>query len=128
MDFGQSGRTRDLLERLRAFIATEVAPVEQRLWAARSEPHAQRRDTSAGDAWAVSPEFRELQRKAREQGLWNLFLPDPELGAGLSNVEYAPLAEEMGRSMFASAVFNCDAPDTGNMEVLYHYGSDAQKQ
>jgi acyl-CoA dehydrogenase len=128
MDFGQSGRSRDLLERLRAFIATEVAPVEQRLWAARSEPHAQRRDTSAADTWAVSPESRELQSKAREQGLWNLFLPDPELGAGLSNVEYAPLAEEMGRSMFASAVFNCDAPDTGNMEVLYHYGSDAQKQ
>ncbi|MEE2032641.1 acyl-CoA dehydrogenase family protein [Rhodococcus chondri] len=128
MDFGQSDRARDLLERLRAFIATEIVPVEQRLRAARSEPHAQRRDSSADQAWAVSPEFRELQRKAREHGLWNLFLPDPELGAGLSNVEYAALAEEMGRSIFASAVFNCDAPDTGNMEVLYHYGSDAQKQ
>jgi len=128
MDFAQSERSRDYLERLRAFIATEVAPVEERLRAARREAGAGRRDVGADERWAVSPEFRELQRKARDQGLWNLFLPDPELGAGLSNVEYAPLAEEMGRSQFASAVFNCDAPDTGNMEVLYHYGSEAQKE
>jgi len=128
MDFGQSERSRDLLDRLRTFISTEVAPVEQRLRAARSVAQAQRHDTSGADAWAVSPEFRALQRAARAEGLWNLFLPDPEFGAGLSNVEYAPLAEEMGRSMFASAVFNCDAPDTGNMEVLYHYGSAAQKE
>ncbi|MEZ5152203.1 acyl-CoA dehydrogenase family protein [Rhodococcus zopfii] len=127
MDFAQSERSRDYLERLRTFIATEVEPVEQRLRAARVEPFAQRGDSSGQDTWSVAPEFRELQRKAKEQGLWNLFLPDAELGAGLSNVEYAPLAEEMGRSPFASAVFNCDAPDTGNMEVLYHYGSAEQK-
>ncbi|WP_138999950.1 acyl-CoA dehydrogenase family protein [Rhodococcus zopfii] len=127
MDFAQSERSRDYLERLRTFIVTEVEPVEQRLRAARVEPFAQRGDSSGQDTWSVAPEFRELQRKAKEQGLWNLFLPDAELGAGLSNVEYAPLAEEMGRSPFASAVFNCDAPDTGNMEVLYHYGSAEQK-
>ncbi|HET8992629.1 MAG TPA: acyl-CoA dehydrogenase family protein [Rhodococcus sp. (in: high G+C Gram-positive bacteria)] len=125
MDFGQSARSLDYRERLRSFIVTEVEPVERHLRAVRSEALAQRREVTG--SWSVSPEFRELQRKAREAGLWNLFLPDPDLGAGLSNVEYAPLAEEMGRSMFASAVFNCDAPDTGNMEVLYHYGSADHK-
>ena len=128
MDFAQSERSRDYLERLRAFIAAEVTPVEQRLRAERRTTGEGRRDIDAAERWAVSPEFRELQRKARAEGLWNLFLPDAELGAGLSNIEYAPLAEEMGRSQFASAVFNCDAPDTGNMEVLYHYGSEAQKE
>jgi acyl-CoA dehydrogenase len=128
MDFAQSERSRDYLERLRAFIAAEVTPVEQRLRAERRTAGEGRRDIDAAERWAVSPEFRELQRKARAEGLWNLFLPDVELGAGLSNVEYAPLAEEMGRSQFASAVFNCDAPDTGNMEVLYHYGSETQKE
>ncbi|WP_326600834.1 acyl-CoA dehydrogenase family protein [Rhodococcus sp. PD04] len=128
MDFAQSERSRDYLERLRAFIAAEVTPVEQRLRAERRTTGEGRRDIDAAERWAVSPEFREMQRKARAEGLWNLFLPDAELGAGLSNVEYAPLAEEMGRSQFASAVFNCDAPDTGNMEVLYHYGSEAQKE
>ncbi|MFF0241042.1 acyl-CoA dehydrogenase family protein [Rhodococcus pyridinivorans] len=128
MDFAQSERSRDYLERLRAFIVAEVTPVEQRLRAERRTPGEERRDIDAAERWAVSPEFRELQRKARAEGLWNLFLPDAELGAGLSNIEYAPLAEEMGRSQFASAVFNCDAPDTGNMEVLYHYGSEAQKE
>ncbi|KSZ57805.1 acyl-CoA dehydrogenase [Rhodococcus pyridinivorans KG-16] len=128
MDFAQSERSRDYLERLRAFIAAEVTPVEQRLRAERRTAGEGRRDIDAAERWAVSPEFRELQRKARAEGLWNLFLPDAELGAGLSNVEYASLAEEMGRSQFASAVFNCDAPDTGNMEVLYHYGSEAQKE
>ncbi|MCW3468964.1 acyl-CoA dehydrogenase family protein [Rhodococcus pyridinivorans] len=128
MDFAQSERSRDYLERLRAFIVAEVTPVEQRLRAERRTPGEGRRDIDAAERWAVSPEFRELQRKARAEGLWNLFLPDAELGAGLSNIEYAPLAEEMGRSQFVSAVFNCDAPDTGNMEVLYHYGSEAQKE
>lgn len=128
MDFSHSERSREYLERLRVFIATEVAPVEARLLRARTAPFAQRADSSGAHRWSVPTEFTELQRKAREQGLWNLFLPDAELGAGLSNVDYAPLAEEMGRSRFASAVFNCDAPDTGNMEVLYHHGSDAQKE
>ncbi|WP_024795717.1 acyl-CoA dehydrogenase family protein [Tomitella biformata] len=118
MDFAHSARSREYLEKLRAFIATEVVPVEAQLRAERA----------AAVDWTVPPEYRELQRKARAAGLWNLFLPDAQLGAGLSNVEYAPLAEEMGRSPFNAGVFNCNAPDTGNMEVLYHYGSTAQKE
>ena len=120
MDFAQSPRSLDYLHRLREFIATEVAPVEAQLRAARK--------ASPTVDWSVPEEYRALQRKAREAGLWNLFLPDADLGAGLSNVEYATLAEEMGRSPFNAGIFNCDAPDTGNMEVLYHYGSAAQKE
>ncbi len=120
MDFALSPRAQDYLDRLREFIATEVAPVEAHIRAARK--------ASPTVDWTVPAEYRELQRKARAAGLWNLFLPDAELGAGLTNVEYAPLAEEMGRSPFNAGVFNCDAPDTGNMEVLYHYGSAAQKE
>ncbi|QCQ92982.1 acyl-CoA dehydrogenase family protein [Rhodococcus sp. SGAir0479] len=128
MDFAPSARSQEYLDRLREFIATEVAPVEARLRAQRVAPFAQRADVSGSATWQVPDEFRALQTAARERGLWNLFLPDAELGAGLTNVDYAPLAEEMGRSPFVSSVFNCDAPDTGNMEVLYHYGSDAQKE
>ncbi|MBV9773099.1 MAG: acyl-CoA dehydrogenase family protein [Gemmatimonadetes bacterium] len=124
MDFGLSPRAADLRERVRAFIREQVMPVE--------EEHFRRLAASGegGDwtRWTVSPEVEGLKSRARAEGLWNLFLPDPELGAGLTTVEYAPLAEEMGRSFLAPEVFNCNAPDTGNMEVLWHYGSPEQKE
>lgn len=119
MDFAQSERTRTLLERLDAFIQEEIAP--------REEPY-HRELLASQDPWVVLPVIEELKAKARENGLWNLFLPDQTHGAGLSNVEYAPLAERMGRSIIASEVCNCNAPDSGNMEVLLHFGSDEQKQ
>jgi len=125
MDFDHSPRTRELLERLDAFIEREVAP--------REEPY-HRELLANSNPWIVHPAIEDLKGKAREEGLWNLFLPgSPEIGgqaqgAGLSNVEYAPLAERMGRSLIASEVCNCNAPDTGNMEVLLHFGSPAQHE
>jgi acyl-CoA dehydrogenase len=119
MDFEHSERTCALLARLDAFIEQEIVP--------REEPY-HRQLLASDDPWVVLPVIDELKGKAREQGLWNLFLPDAEHGAGLSNVEYAPLAERMGRSIIASEVCNCNAPDTGNMEVLWHFGSPEQKQ
>jgi acyl-CoA dehydrogenase len=124
MDFTHTPRTQDYLRRLRSFIKDQVLPWEtEQLKTLAASPHG-------GDwrRWSPLPGIEELKAQARSAGLWNLFLPDPELGAGLSNVEYAPLAEEMGRSFFASEVFNCSAPDTGNMEVLWKYGTPEQKQ
>jgi acyl-CoA dehydrogenase len=119
MDFDHSPRTLELLERLNAFVEQEIVP--------REEPY-HRELLAREDPWVVLPAIEELKGMARERGLWNLFLPDPEQGAGLSNVEYAPLAERMGRSLIAAEACNCNAPDTGNMEVLWHFGSDEQKQ
>jgi acyl-CoA dehydrogenase len=119
MDFAHSPRTLELLERLNAFAEQEIAP--------REEPY-HRELLAREDPWVVLPAIEELKGMARERGLWNLFLPDPERGAGLSNVEYAPLAERMGRSLIAAEACNCNAPDTGNMEVLWHFGSEEQKQ
>ncbi len=120
MDFEQSDRAKDYIERVDKFIAEEIAPLEE-------EARLTMFDRSADERWQVPPELEELKAKARSQGLWNLFLPDPEYGAGLSNVEYAALAERMGRSFLAPEVFNCNAPDTGNMEVLHMFGDDEQK-
>jgi acyl-CoA dehydrogenase len=122
MDFSYSPRTQELQQRLSAFMAEHVFPAEARY-------HAEiEANTAAGRRWTPVPVIEELKPKARAAGLWNLFLPDSELGAGLSNQEYAPLAEIMGAVPWASEVFNCSAPDTGNMEVLVRYGTAAHKK
>ncbi len=119
MDFEPSPRSQDYLKRLTEFQEQEIIPRE----------HAYHRELLAlQDPWVVLPIVDELKAKARERGLWNLFLPDAERGAGLSNVEYAPLAEAMGGSLVSALVCNCNAPDSGNMEVLWHFGSDEQKE
>jgi acyl-CoA dehydrogenase len=122
MDFSYSERTEQLRERVGAFMAEHVYPAEARYWA---ELEA---NTQAGKRWTPLPVIEELKPKARAAGLWNLFLPESELGAGLKNAEYAPLAEIMGRVPWASEVFNCSAPDTGNMEVLVRYGTAEHKE
>ncbi|EWC63780.1 Isovaleryl-CoA dehydrogenase [Actinokineospora spheciospongiae] len=118
MDFAHSARATEYLDRVGEFIATEIDPVE---------PDHHRELAALDDPWVVLPVIEELKAKAKAKGLWNLFLPDTEHGAGLKNVEYAPLAELMGRSAIAPEVFNCNAPDTGNMEVLHMFGSQEQK-
>jgi acyl-CoA dehydrogenase len=111
--------TTSLHDRLESFMEAEVYPNE-RVYHQQLE--------SGPTRWAQPPIMDELQAKARAQGLWNLFLPEPEWGAALTNREYAPLCEVMGRSEIAPEVFNCSAPDTGNMEVFARYGSDAHKE
>ncbi len=134
MDFTPSPRAAELTERVGAFIATEVEPVE-----ADYQREIVRLRESGADAWRPLPVIAELQAKARAQGLWNLFLPREHAGdyaarfgtdggEGLSNVDYAPLAERMGASFLAPLVFNCNAPDTGNMETLLKYGDDRQRE
>jgi acyl-CoA dehydrogenase len=122
MDFDYSPRTKQLQAQVREFMDAYVYPAEQRYW---DEIDA---NTRAGRRWTPVPVIEELKPKARAAGLWNLFLPDSEYGAGLTNQEYAPLAEIMGRVPWASEVFNCSAPDTGNMEVLVRYGTPEQKK
>jgi acyl-CoA dehydrogenase len=121
MDFSYSPRTQALQQRVSAFMAEHVYPAEAAYWA---EIQA---NTAAGKRWTPLQVIEQLKPKARDAGLWNLFLPDSELGAGLSNQEYAPLAELMGAVPWASEVFNCSAPDTGNMEVLVRYGTAEHK-
>ena len=122
MDFDYSPRTKQLQAQVREFMDAHVYPNEQRY---HDEIEA---NTRAGKRWTPVPVIEELKPKARAAGLWNLFLPDSEYGAGLTNQEYAPLAEIMGRVPWASEVFNCSAPDTGNMEVLVRYGTPEQKK
>jgi acyl-CoA dehydrogenase len=121
MHFEPSARSRETLDRVRTFIAERITPVEEDVL------HAASRGPD-WTTWTDSPVVEDLKAQARAQGLWNFFLPDAKLGAGLTTLEYAPLAEAMGHSALAPEVFNCNAPDTGNMEVLYHYGDDAQKE
>lgn len=122
MDFTYSARTLDYLKRIDAFMEEHIFPAE-RVFADQVE--ANRR---AGNAWQPTTIMEELKVKARAAGMWNLFMPDNDIGAGLSNSEYAPLAELMGRSAIGSEPFNCSAPDTGNMEVLHRYGTAQQVQ
>ncbi|OEY66932.1 acyl-CoA dehydrogenase family protein [Marinobacter sp. X15-166B] len=118
MDFTITAKGRSYLERVKAFMAEEILPVEAQYY----------RDLAALDnRWVVLPVIEELKAKAKAQGLWNLFFPDEQYGCGLLNSDYALLAEEMGKSFLAPEIFNCNAPDTGNMEVLIHYGSPAQQ-
>ena len=124
MNFEPSAKSREYLERVRAFMAEHIEPVEGQYWQEVHEMNAH------GDwtRWRVHPLIEAVKKAAREAGLWNMFLPDPKLGAGLTTLEYAPIAELTGRSLMAPEAFNCNAPDTGNMEVLFRYGSDAQKK
>ncbi|MDP8946873.1 MAG: acyl-CoA dehydrogenase family protein [Actinomycetota bacterium] len=119
MNFDYSEKVRRLRTRLEAFMDELVYPNEK--------TYREQLET-AGDRWTVPPIMEELKREAREAGLWNLFLPDSEYGAGLTNLEYAPLCEVMGRSPIAPEVFNCNAPDTGNMAVLARYGTPDQRK
>ncbi|MDC0602211.1 acyl-CoA dehydrogenase family protein [Aliiglaciecola sp.] len=123
MHFEHSQKAQDYLARVKAFMKENVYPIEERIYAELEEMNP----TGDWKNWKLHPELEALKVKAREQGLANLFLPDDELGKGLSCLEYAPLAEEMGRVPFSPEIFNCNAPDTGNMEVLYHFGSEQQK-
>jgi acyl-CoA dehydrogenase len=133
VDFAPSPRAADLTERVRAFIAEEIEPVEGQYH--RDLAEARR----TGDPWQPLPLIEELKTKARDRGLWNLFLPAEHAGEyaarfgtdggqGLTNVDYAPIAELTGRSHIAPLVMNCNAPDTGNMEVLLRYGSEGQRR
>ena len=122
MSFELSGKTKALAERLTAFMDEFIYPNESHLQA-QTEAQRQR-----GEPWAPLALMEGLKEQARARQLWNLFLPDPTFGAGLSNLEYAPLCEIMGRSLTAPEVFNCSAPDTGNMEVLARYGTPEQQE
>jgi acyl-CoA dehydrogenase len=117
MNFDYTDKVKSLQQRLRAFMDEHIYPNEKRYY-----------QEIENDRWAPTKVIEELKPKARAAGLWNLFLPDDDNGAGLTNQEYAPLCEIMGRSILAPEVFNCSAPDTGNMEVLARYGTPEQKE
>src|SRR3954463_4074244 len=118
MEFELSERCKEFQERLQAFWYERVYP---------SEGVYEQQLREGGDPHFHPPVMEELKEEARSRGLWNLFLPDDEHGAGLSNLDYAPLAEIMGRTFLAAEACNCNAPDTGNMEVLAQFGSQEQK-
>src|ERR671923_3031055 len=119
MDFEYSKKTKMYMEQLTDFMNKFVYPNEATF-------HQQLESSS--DRWTVPPIMEELKVKAKERGLWNLFLPESDRGAGLTNLEYAPLCEIMGRSPIAPEVFNCSAPDTGNMETLVRYATKEQQE
>src|SRR4029077_19358059 len=117
MTFEPTKKSRDFEQRLQAFMDEHIYPNEQRF-----------HDEIEQERWNPSKIIEDLKPKARAAGLWNLFLPNDEKGTGLTNLEYVPLCEIMGRSHIAPEVFNCAAPDTGNMEVLARYGTPEQKE
>jgi len=117
--FDRSPAAQDLLDRVSRFMDEHIYPIEDEF---------ERQLEELGPSFKMPPMFYELQAKARSEGLWNLFLPESEFGAGLSNLEYAPIAECMGRIEWASMVFNCSAPDTGNMEVLVRFATPEQQE
>src|SRR5258706_11272085 len=119
MDFEPSDKVKRLSAQVREFVDREVYPAEKIFG---------RQPKGAPSRWQIPPVMEELKAKARAAGLWNLFLPESEYGAGLTNLEYAPLCEVMGRTPIAPEVFNCSFPDTGNMEVLVRYGAGEQEQ
>ena len=118
MNFDYSDKTKDMIARMEAFMDEHIYPNEQQFM----------REVAEGDRWQPTQIIETLKDKARKAGLWNLFLPESEYGAGLTNLEYAPLCEITGRVLWAPEVFNCSAPDTGNMEVLMRYGTPAQQK
>jgi acyl-CoA dehydrogenase len=118
MDFEHSEKVKQMQSRLQDFMSRYVIPVERRFYD----------EEQAGNPYTVRPVVEELKAKAKEAGLWNLFLPDDDRGAGLTNLEYAPLCEIMGRVPWAPEVFNCSAPDTGNMEILARFGTPEQQK
>ena len=118
MHFEYNDKTKELQARIAAFMEAHIYPNEEAIL----------QEIADGDRWQPIPMLETLKDKARSEGLWNFFLPESERGAGLTNLEYAPLCEEMGRSSFAPEVFNCSAPDTGNMEVIERYGNEEHKE
>src|SRR5699024_1621698 len=119
MHFEHSNKVKELQGKLTAFMEEYIYPNEKLYEEQLNE---------SGNRWTTPPIMEELKQKAQEQGLWNLFLPKSDINDGFTNVEYAPLCEIMGRSLMAPEVFNCNAPDTGNMETLIKYGTEEQKE
>jgi acyl-CoA dehydrogenase len=122
MDFSHSDKVRELQERVNAFMDAYIYPAEK-------DYHDElERNRRGGNPWQVTKVVEDLKKRAKSEGLWNFFLPHSDRGAGLTNLEYAPLCEIMGRSHIAPEVFNCSAPDTGNMEVLARYATPSQQK
>jgi len=124
MNFQASEKSQAFLQELKQFMTEHVYPAEKDILAQNHKLN----DSAEWQSWQTVPTVEALKQKAKEAKLWNLFLPDGQLAEGLTCLEYAPLAEEMGKVLFASEIFNCNAPDTGNMEVLFHFGSEFQKE
>src|SRR6266849_7864645 len=118
MNFDYTDKVKELQRRVQGFMDEHVHPEDATFF----------RQIAEGDRWQPTRIVEELKAKSRAQDVWNLFLPESESGAGLTNLEYAPLCEIMGRSVMAPEVFNCSAPDTGNMEVIARYGTPEQKE